>query len=208
MRHGEVDNPRHVVYGRLPGFGLSERGHRMAAAAADELVSLRRPVRRIVASPLKRAQESAAPIASAFDLGIDTEPRVIEPTNRFEGRVMSEALRDPRSWPVLVNPWRPSWGERYRLIAERMLAAMDHAMASVETGDVVVVSHQLPIWIAHLACAGQRYIHDPRQRRCALSSITTFERPTGASGPRSFVEVGYLDPAAPLVDEASDVGAT
>ena len=183
----------------------------MAQAAADELVARERPVSRLFASPLTRAQESAAPISRAFDLPISTEGRVIEPSNRFEGQNMSAALRRPTSWPSLVNPWRPSWGEPYKRIAARMAAAMDDAFDAVDDGDVVIVSHQLPIWIAHLACAGERFMHDPRARRCNLSSITSFERPAG-DGPMPsglpFVEVGYADPAAPLIAEATDVGAT
>ena len=40
VRHGEVHNPAHVLYGRLEGFGLSDLGHRMAAAAVTALLQL------------------------------------------------------------------------------------------------------------------------------------------------------------------------
>ena len=169
-------NPDGILYGRLPGFGLSKLGHRMAAAAADELVGRERPISALLASPLQRTRESAAPIASAFDLDVQIEDRIIEPTNHFEGTVMSRALKKPVNWPFLINPARPSWGEAYSHIEKRMLAAIDDAFDSVESGDVVLVSHQLPIWVTHLSVAGERFWHDPRKRRCALSSITTFER--------------------------------
>jgi broad specificity phosphatase PhoE len=202
VRHGEVHNPDGILYGRLPGFHLSELGRRMAERAADDLVARQRPMTALFASPLQRTQESAAPIAAAFDLPIQTDARLIEPTNQFEGSIMRRALRDPRNWHRMVNPMRPSWGEPYRLIAGRMQAAMTNAFETGGDGDVVLVSHQLSIWTAHLAIAGQRFMHDPRQRRCALSSITTFER-TGDV----FVEVGYTDPAADLIASARDVGA-
>jgi broad specificity phosphatase PhoE len=208
VRHGEVFNPERVLYGRLPGYGLSDLGRRMAEAAATDLLQRGRPVSRIVASPLQRAQESAEPLASAFNLPVSLDERIIEPTNRFEGKRMrgpQGALRDARNWPALANPLRPSWGEPYRLIAARRLAAIDDAFASVsdgEHGDVVLVSHQLPIWMAHSALTGIRFPHDPRKRRCALSSITTLSlRGDGV------VEVGYSDPAAPLAVGATDVGA-
>gem|GEM_PF-485475 len=169
-------NPDGILYGRLPGFGLSKLGHRMAAAAADELVGRERPISALLASPLQRTRESAAPIASAFDLDAQIEDRIIEPTNHFEGTVMSRALKKPVNWPFLINPARPSWGEAYSRIEKRMLAAIDDAFDSVDSGDVVLVSHQLPIWVTHLSVAGERFWHDPRKRRCALSSITTFER--------------------------------
>jgi broad specificity phosphatase PhoE len=101
-----------------------------------------------------------------------------------------------------VNPWEPSWGEPFRSIADRMIQAMTDAADSVDSGDVVMVSHQLPIWMVHRRVAGKSLSHDPRRRRCALSSITTFER----RGSR-FVEVSYRDPASGLSAQATDVGA-
>jgi broad specificity phosphatase PhoE len=180
----------------------------MAQAAATDLVHRGRPVARIVASPLQRTRESAEPIASAFNLPVSIDDRIIEPTNKFEGKRMRGrhgALRDARNWPALVNPARPSWGEPYRSIAERMFAAIDDAFQSVSDenpGDVVLVSHQLPIWMVHCALAGTRFPHDPRKRRCALSSITTLSlRGSGVA------EIGYSDPAARLSIGATDVGA-
>ncbi len=169
-------NPDGILYGRLPGFGLSKLGHRMAQAAADELVSRERPVAAIRMSPLQRTRESAAPIARAFGLEPEVDDRIIEPANRFEGTNMRRAIKRPVNWPFLVNPLRPSWGEAYASIDKRMREAVDDAFDSVESGDVILVSHQLPIWIAHLSVAGEHFWHDPRKRRCALSSVTTFER--------------------------------
>lgn len=205
MRHGEVFNPERVLYGRLPGFGLSPLGAKMAAAAAADLVDRGRPVVRLISSPLQRTLESAEPFAASFNLPVTTDDRLIEPRNRFEGTRLSGpggALRDPRNWPSLINPLRPSWGEPFRSIADRMLAAIDAAWHSVDDGDVVLVSHQLPIWMVHRALAGQRLAHDPRKRRCELSSVTTLSWRS-----ESFVEAGYANPAGHLQVLATDVGA-
>ncbi len=205
-------NPDGILYGRLPGFGLSKLGHRMAQSAADELRDRGRPVTALRVSPLQRTRESARPVAAAFDLEPVVDDRIIEPTNRFEGTVMRRALKRPANWPFLVNPARPSWGEAYTSIESRMLAAIDEAFDSVPDGDVVLVSHQLPIWVSHLSVAGERFWHDPRNRRCALSSITSFERSAGdateaTEAPSRLVEVGYVEPAAGLLAAATDVGA-
>lgn len=205
VRHGEVLNPERVLYGRLPGFGLSPLGQKMAEAAAADLVDRGRPVARVVSSPLQRTRESAEPIAALFNLPVSTDDRLIEPQNRFEGTRLTGpggALRDPRNWPSLTNPLRPSWGEPFRSIAGRMLAAVDEAWRSVEDGDVVLVSHQLPIWMVHRTLVGQRLAHDPRKRRCDLSSITTISFP----GDRP-AETGYTNPALVLQAGATDVGA-
>ncbi len=206
VRHGEVFNPDGILYGRMSGFGLSKLGHRMAQAAADDLVERDRAIAAIFASPLQRTRESAKPIAVAFGLPVDIEDRIIEPTNHFEGTVMRRALRKPRNWTYLVNPMRPSWGEPYASIVLRMRAALDEAFLSVDSGDVVLVSHQLPIWVTHLALAGERFPHDPRKRRCSLSSITTVERRMGDDGEPTLVEVGYVEPAR-VLGPARDVGA-
>lgn len=205
VRHGEVYNPDRVLYGRLPEFHLSELGVRMAQAAADELLAAGRPLSRLIASPLVRAQESAQPIAVAFGREIDTDERIIEPTNKFEGTVnhgKNSAFRQPRNWHLFVNPLRPSWGEPYRSIANRVQAAMNDAWDQTETGDTVMVSHQAVIWAAHRSIAGKPLPHNPATRRCALSSITSFERVNG-----TWREVAYRSPAAGLMGHSVDVGA-
>jgi broad specificity phosphatase PhoE len=202
-----VFNPDGILYGRMSGFGLSKLGHRMAQAAADDLVERDRTIAAIYASPLQRTRESATPISLAFGLPVVIEDRIIEPTNHFEGTVMKRALRKPRNWPYLVNPVRPSWGEPYERVVKRMRAAIDEAFLAVESGDVVMVSHQLPIWVTHLDLAGERYPHDPRKRRCSLSSITTIEQRLGDDGEPALIEVGYVEPARVLQASATDVGA-
>ncbi len=201
VRHGEVHNPDRVLYGRLPNFALSDLGRRMAAASVPLLSG--HPITALYASPLQRAQESAAPWADGFGLTIRTDERVIEPTNSFEGKRMNgRTLADPRHWPLLVNPRRPSWGEPFADIAARMLAAMTDARESVDAGEVVIVSHQLPIWMAHRALAGEPLHHDPRKRRCSLSSITSFTWVDGR-----FLETDYQELSADVIAQSTDLGA-
>lgn len=200
VRHGEVFNPDRVLYGRLPGFGLSELGHRMAALSAASLRG--RPVTALVASPLQRTQESAAPWAAAFGLEMQLDERLIEPRNRFEGTNVRRGLRDPRNWPYLVGPWRPTWGEPFTSIRRRMMAAVAQAYAETDGGEVVLVSHQLPIWMVARTVQRKPLAHDPRTRRCSLSSITTLAWEGAA-----FVEVDYQEPAAELLAQSIDLGA-
>lgn len=197
VRHGEVHNPDGILYGRIEGFGLSERGHLMAAAAAKSLSG--HDVTKLFASPLQRAQESAAPWSAQFGLPITTEDRIIEPTNAFEGSKFN--LR-PASWRHLVNPYKPSWGEAFVSVEARMFAALNDARTSVDNGEVVLVSHQMPIVMVARSVARKKLHHDPRKRRCALSSITTLS----FDGER-FIEVDYQEPARDLLIGAVDSGA-
>jgi broad specificity phosphatase PhoE len=201
-----VHNPDGVLYGRIPGFRLSELGHRMAASAADSLKG--HDVVKLYSSPLERAQESAQPWAERFGLEIHTEERLIEPRNRFEGKKFEfgpQVLANPSSWPWVTNPMRPSWGEPFVEIASRMLHVLEEAWKSVDYGEVVLVSHQLPIWMVHRAVNGKRLYHDPRRRRCNLSSVTSFARDDAA--PTRFVEHEYRDPARDLLLASTDLGA-
>lgn len=200
VRHGEVHNPKRVLYGRLPDYHLSAAGRQMAQAAADHVAALDRPVTALYSSPLERAQESAEPFAEHFDLVPEIDIRLIEPTNVFEGTQMRRSLMNPLKWWHLRQPSLPSWGEPYASIAERMLGMMAEAWRSVDGGDLVMVSHQAPIWITHLRVAGLPLQHDPRTRRCALSSVTSFELVGDV-----WREVAYAEPAA--TGGAIDVGA-
>jgi len=202
VRHGEVFNPDGILYGRIPGYHLSELGHQMAAVAADSLAG--RPVTALYASPLQRAQESAAPWSARFELPIVTEDRIIEPHNWFEGRKFEfpGALKHPSAWPKLINPFKPSWGEPFVSVEARMLAAVEDAWKAADSGEVVMVSHQMPIVMVARSVKKMRLAHDPRKRRCTLSSITTLAR----EGDR-FIEVNYQEPAAELLAKSVDLGA-
>jgi broad specificity phosphatase PhoE len=191
MRHGEVYNPDAILYGRLPGFHLSERGKAQAEAVADALAE--RDIVAVIASPLQRAQETAAPIAARHNLPVDTDADLIESANFFEGRRVGPgdgAWRDPRFWWQLRNPFRPSWGEPYVQIADRMSTAVAKARARGAGHEVVCVSHQLPVWTLRQYLTGKKLWHDPRRRECDLASLTTLVY----DGDR-LVDVQYSQPA-------------
>ena len=207
LRHGEVHNPQGVLYGRLDGYRLSERGVAMAQRVAEHLGgrdgSPRRDVVHVVASPLQRAQETAAPIAAEFGLDVGSDERFLEATNHFEGLtfgVGDGSLRRPTHWRHLWNPFRPSWGEPYTEQVARMLAGIETARKVAEGHEAVVVSHQLPIWIVRSALEGRRLWHDPRKRQCSLASLTSL-RYAGDE----LVGIDYAEPAAALLPGASTV---
>lgn len=195
VRHGEVDNPTKVLYGRLPDFHLSSRGRAMAERVAEHLTGL--PVTHLRTSPLERARETMAPVEAVYpELKPTVDVRLIEAANAFEGTVFASrgTLMKPSSWWHLRNPLRPSWGEPYRNIIRRMQAAvLDAAAAAGDGNQAIVVSHQLPIWMLRSYAEGRRLVHDPRRRECTLASVTSF---TVVDGHLSRVD--YAEPAAGL----------
>jgi broad specificity phosphatase PhoE len=172
----------------------------MARQAALYVHGAGRAVGALISSPLQRTRESAEPFTELLGIEPVIDERVIEPTNVFEGKRMSRALMNPFNWHHLSRPEIPSWGEPYAQIVERMQTAMTQAWNDTASGDVVIVSHQLPIWVTHLAVAGLPTRHDPRVRRCALSSVTTFELVGDV-----WRETDYAEPASTA--GAVDVGA-
>src|SRR5581483_6096055 len=61
VRHGNVHNPRNLIYGRLPRMRLSQKGIEDVERTAHYLADL--PIAAIYTSPLLRARQTAAIIA-------------------------------------------------------------------------------------------------------------------------------------------------
>lgn len=237
LRHGEVHNPDRVFYGRLPGFGLSARGEAMAARIAsvlDVVPAGRARVGVVLASPLQRALQTAAPAAAALGLTVDTDDRLIEAASMLQGRrVDASVLRDPAFLRALAHPFRPGWGEPYDEIARRMWGAVLDAAARADSAGcaALLVGHQLPVWIARRWGQRRPLWHDPRSRQCRLASLTTltfdaeglFDGSGTGDGPRglpgaaspshtsperlrdALVGVDYTEPARDLLAGAVDV---
>jgi broad specificity phosphatase PhoE len=196
VRHGQVHNPEGVLYGRAPGYGLSDIGRKMAERLGEYFADA--PLVHLVSSPLQRAQETMAPIAARHpDLEVHIDDRVIEAANVFEGKSFgkrNEILLRPSSWWSLRNPLRPSWGEAYTSIVARMRTALADAASHAIDGEALIVSHELPIWMARSWAERRPLVHDPRRRQARLASVTTFTY----SGTH-LVRVDYAEPCADLV---------
>ena len=201
VRLGEVDNPTGQLYGRQEGFHLTDLGRAMADRVAERFDG--RDVRLVVSSPLERAQETALPTARRRGLPVVLDADLIEAGNKFEGMNVNRnrlVLAHPRYWPWYANPFKPSWGEPYADIVERMSSAVRRALDLAHGGEAVLVSHQLPIWTMRSFVEGRSLAHDPRRRQCALCSVTSL-----SFIGRQLIGVGYDEPAADLLARAKDV---
>ncbi|HEX8001372.1 MAG TPA: histidine phosphatase family protein [Mycobacteriales bacterium] len=203
LRHGEVHNPGKVLYGRLPGFGLSDLGREMADLAAKALAG--RDVALLVTSPLERARETAAPLEAGYGMAARADERLIESASHFEGRRVDRGWRsfaDLSALRFLRNPFLPSWGEPYAQTARRMLEAVTAVRDEVAGHEAICVSHQLPIYVLRRYVEGRRLWHDPRGRQCGLASVTTLTW----HGTR-LASVTYAEPAGALSRKPSTPGA-
>ena len=198
VRHGHVENPDRVLYGRLPGFNLSAQGRAQAQALTDWFAAV--PLAAVRSSPLERAQQTAAAIAAPHGLPVGIDNRLIEASNLFEGVAGSFAwylLRHPAMWWKLRDRNLPSWGERNIDMAARVDAVVSDVRAEFPGRQVVLVSHQAPIWVARLSYERKPLGHWPGRRRCALASVTTL----AFDGDR-LLEVRYAEPAAAVLHGA------
>lgn len=199
VRHGEVENPNHVLYERLPGFHLSARGVRMARATAQYIATVpqMRGISAIYSSPLERTQETAQQIASALQIGpIILDKRLIEAENNFRGKRIGYgegALWKNNNWKLVSNLWKPSWGESYKSIAARVGDFAREQVQNHPGEQIVAVTHESPIWsYRHLLETGHAE-HNMLLRKTALASITSI---TFDCANMNVLSITYVDPAA------------
>ena len=208
VRHGKVFNPDHLLYERLPGFHLSERGRRMAEAtgryiAHDPGMST---VGAVFSSPLDRTRETAGAILDALNevrrargedsLDLVTDERLIEARNEFRGTRIGHgkgALWRDGNWKLVTNLYKPSWGETYRHIAARMDDFAREKVRDYPGRQIIAVSHESPIFsYRHMLETGHPE-HWMFLRQTALASVTsvTYDDDSGR-----VVSIAYVDPAA------------
>ncbi|MEN6640696.1 MULTISPECIES: histidine phosphatase family protein [Gardnerella] len=218
VRHGEVDNPNHVLYERLSGFHLSARGVRMAQATAKYIATVpqMRGITAIYSSPLERTRETAREIENALrniadsayvkahydedsaqsqESDIILDKRLIEAGNNFRGKRIGYgegALWKNNNWKLVANLWKPSWGESYRSIATRVGDFVREQVRKHPGEQIVAVTHESPIWsYRHLLETGHAE-HNMLLRHTALASITSI---TYDCETLRVLSITYVDPA-------------
>ncbi len=172
VRHGQTDwNVERRVLGRSE-VGLNERGREEAAAIADAL--RRFPLQRVVASPQRRAQETAAAIARAHSLPVQTSEDFAEVwvAERWVGKKYADLRRDPELERYLADPTRKSDRiEDIESVKARVVRAANALLAENSSGDLAVVSHGDPlrVLLAHFLCMP---VHAFRQLELATGSVS------------------------------------
>lgn len=122
--------------------GLTETGVREAAAVAAWLVKNSMEVNSVWASPLKRAQQTAEPIAAAFGLAIQTDARLRERMNwDSESEISLEGFLDEWQRASEDRTYRPTVGDSSIAAGERFVAALVDIGRTTGDGTVVVDAH-------------------------------------------------------------------
>ncbi len=158
VRHAEVDNPTHLVYADLPGFGLSPHGVEQARRAGRYLGP--RPVVAIWSSPLERALRTAEEIAARTGVPVKVDPDLTEwsVVARWKGHTWRDI---PANFPGEMEAYLerptdlPFAEETLDDLANRMSAAARRLDSEHPHGDVVIVSHMDPIQAGRLHLVGE-----------------------------------------------------
>lgn len=169
-------NPDGVVYGRLPGFALSEDGRAQAADCALRL--RRRPVSAVWSSPLQRALETAAPIAAEHRLQVRVHPGLTEwlLADEWEGLSWNEltTARPGELEAYLTAPGDlPFSAESLAQLALRVGGAVAELEQRCPVGEMVVVGHQDPSQAARLWLTGRPLtgLHDDKPGHGSIATL-------------------------------------
>lgn len=202
VRHGRVHNPQAVFYGRLPRFGLSERGRREARGAAAHLEA--GPLAAVFSSPLLRARQTAAEILRAragLEVPISLSRLLLEVKTPWEGEP-SDAVR-ARADDVYTGAG-PGYEQPADVLA-RVLRFVERTRRRFPSAHTVAVTHGDPIAFLALWCGGREVIPANKTRLAPLGiaggypatgSVTTLVFATEEAGEKP--RVAHQRPVLPL----------
>lgn len=145
VRHGRTENQGNIIYGRMPGYPLSQEGREEAKKVAHLLSG--KQIEQIYTSPMQRAFETAEIIAESipgvrlehvFDLN-ETE------STPWQG-LPADQLFTNNSYETFINDPNSDVGtENLNAIAARMSGVIRQVLEKHAGKSVVCVSHEFPI---------------------------------------------------------------
>jgi len=141
IRHGEVENPQGIIYGRLPNFGLSENGKKELEKTADFLLD--KQITILYSSPLQRTKESAAIVQKKLQIPtIHITDVITETLSSYQGRKFRDL--DKLQSEVYLKPLSPS-DETIQQLAVRMKHFLQFLIKTYPGKNIAVLSHGDPI---------------------------------------------------------------
>ena len=182
VRHGQTPSTGQRLPGRAPGLHLSDAGRDQATAAATRVAELKR-VDAIYTSPLERARETAAPIATARELKPAVNRGLLEcDFGDWTGAELKKLMKLPEWRTVQGYPsgFRFPGGESFVEMQDRMVGAIGQLVARHRGGVVVCVSHADPIKAAVAHALGT---HLDLFQRIVISTCSITAVSYGIGGP-------------------------
>jgi len=139
IRHGAVDNPDNIDYGRLPGYPLSDEGIECIRYTAERLKQY--PIEAIYHSPMLRTEQSAEILTELLQVPRHVDERIIELASFFEGHPRGKRRTRVEHFP----PIKSGYAETMAEVFERMSEFVKDMAHRHPNGQIVAVSHGAPI---------------------------------------------------------------
>jgi broad specificity phosphatase PhoE/ribonuclease HI len=150
VRHGVTEYSVDRRFAGRSDLELTADGRQQARLAADRVAELG-PVDVVVSSPLRRARQTAQPIADRFGLPVEVSDGMVETDfGDWDGYTYDEVRR---RWPAELDRWladpavAPPAGESFETVTRRVRRARDRLLARHPGRTLAVVSHVSPIKI-------------------------------------------------------------
>lgn len=145
VRHGEVNNPNNIWYGRIPGFYLSKKGKSQISETAHRLAKNKIAV--IYASPLLRTKQSAKIIANVLNLPIKYDSKLLEVNSSWQGKTISYINSHSDNFNIYASSTKNITGETIEELSDRVQQFINSIISVNKDASIVVVTHGDPIMI-------------------------------------------------------------
>jgi probable phosphomutase (TIGR03848 family) len=155
VRHAVHALVEGTLCGRMGGVHLGAEGRDQAERLAERFAS--HAVAAVQTSPLERARETAAPIASRLGLAEEVREGLAEiDFGEWTGRAFDELRDDPRwhAWNAVRSLARAPGGESMVEAQARIVGHLERVRDAQPDGAVVLVSHADMIRAALAHCLG------------------------------------------------------
>lgn len=179
VRHGDVQNPKHIIYGYLP-YPLSAKGRGQIKKAGSFLKD--KNIAAIFASPQRRTQESAKIISQVISKGkikVQTVKALHESAlGHFWERLTRPQAKD-KTPKIFRDYYRQpakikAGGEGLAQMAKRVLAAVGKEIKKNPGKNLIFVSHQDPI-MAVLLKLSKRDFNDLHKAKAICGTAAVCE---------------------------------
>lgn len=144
MRHGEVHNPKRLLYGRLPQFGISERGKHAVAETIKTFLG--RGISRIYVSGLLRARQTAAIAKRILDVPVHTSMLITEIRSHYAGVSLDEYY-GKLQYQMYDKESIAQGHESIQEVSKRMMRFLNLVITRHSGERILVISHADPILI-------------------------------------------------------------
>jgi broad specificity phosphatase PhoE len=144
IRHGEIDNPSGKFYGRKVDVPLSQHGREQLANMGRTITGRDDRLEVLVASPMRRAQQSAQILSEQFsNIPVMTDERFLESdATGFDDWLVSDIVAFVDSY---ASPPSGVVMEDREKMASRMIEGIKNILQEYSGKTVGIVSHGDPI---------------------------------------------------------------